>query len=296
MKHFRHAIWKSLKYKWTIVGSVLSSLAIAVLFCISISTVFPVVKIVLEGETATLWIDNQIADSKTDIEEIVTAIREHESAQDNAKDPNEIRRLQTLIDLKEDRLSGLEDKRVWYEKIKPYAERYAPKDPFMTLVAAMIFLLITAVIKGVMLVLSAVLVARISNRTVYDMRRIYYRKALELDQRRIEHLGTSTMMTHLSNNMNMISGGLRVLYGKSLREPFKMIGCLISAAMISLPLLLVSLIVIPAGAIVINGLSRRMKKSVQSELGGMAEVFQTLIESLSWLKTVRIFNREATER
>ena len=39
-----------------------------------------------------------------------------------------------------------------------------------------------------------------------------------------------------------------------------------------------------------------MKKSVQSELGGMSEVFQTLIETLSWMKTVRIFNREGTER
>ena len=96
--------------------------------------------------------------------------------------------------------------------------------------------------------------------------------------------------------MSMVSGGLSVLYGKSLREPFKMITCLISAAMISTGLLLISLIVIPAGAYVVHSISRRMKKSVQRELGGIAEAFQTLIETLSWLKTVRIFNREGTER
>lgn len=180
--------------------------------------------------------------------------------------------------------------------MKPLIDRYAPNKPFNTLVVAMIWLLGTSILKGILLVLSAILVARVANRTVWDMRRIYYLKALELDQSRIDQMGTAMMMTHLSNNMNMVSGGLRVLYGKSLREPFKMITCLIGAAMISLPLLMISLVVVPAGAILISSISRRMKKSVQTELGGIAEVFQTLIETLSWLKTVRMFNRESTER
>ena len=109
-------------------------------------------------------------------------------------------------------------------------------------------------------------------------------------------MGTSLMMTHLSSNMTMISGGLKVFYGKSIREPFKMITCLVGAAMISLPLLMISLVVVPAGVFLIHGISKRMKGAMKSEIAGMREVFQTLIETLSWLKTVRIFNRESTER
>ena len=129
-----------------------------------------------------------------------------------------------------------------------------------------------------------------------DLRRIYYRKALELDQRRIERLGTSNMMTHLSSNMLMVSGGLQIFYGKTMREPLKMITCLIGAALISLPLLLISLIVVPAGAFLIQSIAHRMKQSTKKELAGMSEVFQTLIETFSSIKTVRIFNRERTER
>jgi ATP-binding cassette subfamily B protein/subfamily B ATP-binding cassette protein MsbA len=117
-----------------------------------------------------------------------------------------------------------------------------------------------------------------------------------LDQRKVEQLGTSLMMTHLSHNMNMIGSGLRALYGKSLREPFKMFACLIAAGMISVSLLMLSLVIIPAGGYLIKTLSRRMKKSMQTELGWMANVYQTLMETLSWMKTVRIFNRESTER
>ena len=295
MKHFTRAIWLSLKYKWTIVGSVISSLGIALLWGASITTVFPVVKIVLEGDTAQVWIDEEIADARNQKDKVSAAIAQLQ-AQQKAATGDQAREIRTQLDLKRSRLDAEEKALARYEWIKPYVDRYAPRNPFNTLVVAMVWLLATSILKGCLLVLSTILVSRVANRTVMDMRRSYYRKALELDQKKIETLGTSTMMTHLSNNMSMISSGLRVLYGKSLREPFKMITCLVGAAMISLPLLMISLVVVPAGALVINGIARRMKRSVQSELGGMAETFQTLIETLSWLKTVRIFNRESTER
>ncbi len=295
MKHFRHAIWLSFKYKWSILASVLSSLAIAFLFCISISTVFPVVKIVLEGETAPVWVANEIARATNERDTLADQIAGLKTQAENATEPK-LTALEKEIEQKHHRMVAEQKALSWYEKSQPYVDSYAPQTPFATLVWAMGFLLVTAILKGVMLILSTIVVSKVSNRTILDMRRIYYRKALEMDQRKIENMGTSLMMTHLSHNMNMISGGLRALYGKSLREPFKMVSCLIGAAMISLPLLLISLIVVPAGAYVINSLARRMKKAMQSELGGIAEVFQTLIETLSWLKTVRIFNRENTER
>ena len=296
MKHFRHAVWLSFKYKWSIAGSVLTSLAIAFLFCISISTVFPVIKIVLEGETAPQWVNNEIAKAENESANLNAQLVTLAAKQKNATNEAEKKTANKTFESKKNRLKAEQEALARYQWLKGYVDKYAPTDPFTTLVAAMVFLLITAIAKGVMLILSTILVSRVSQRTILDMRRIYYRRALEMDQQKIEQLGTSMMMTQLSNNMNMVSGGLRGLYGKSLREPFKMIGCLFSAAMISLPLLLVSMIVVPAGALVINSLARRMKKAVQSELGGIAEVFQTLIETLSWLKTVRMFNREGTER
>lgn len=294
MKHFSHAIWLSLKYKWSILGSVLTSLAIAVLFCISITTIFPVIKIVLEGVTGPVWVQNEISNSMKSIDEIESEVEVLE--QKIVANPPNKSKLSTELSYNQKRLKAENRALQWYQSAQPWIDKYAPSTPFKTLVVTMIFLLITALLKGAMLILSTILVARVSSRTILDMRRIYYRKALELDQKQIETMGTSTMITHLSNNMNMVSAGLRVLYGKSLREPFKMISCLCGAAAISLPLLLISMVVIPAGAFVVNNISRRMKKSVQSELGGMSEVFQTLIETLSWMKTVRIFNREGTER
>ena len=296
MKHFKHAIWLSFKYKWSIAGSVVASLAIALLWGASITTVFPIFKIVLEGETAQLWVDNEILNARAQQEKLAAELAELQlqlQLQQPAQDRDSLRKRAAL---KQSRLEAEVRALTRFEWLKPYVDRLAPNEPFDTLVIVMAWLLGATILKGLLLVLSTILVSRVANKTVLDMRRIYYRKALELDQLKIDSMGTSIMMNHLSNNMGMISSGLRVLYGKSLREPFKMITCLVGAAMISWSLLLISLVVIPAGAILINSISRRMKKSMLTELGGMAETFQILIETLSWLKTVRIFNRENTER
>lgn len=292
MTPFFRAVKHSLRYRWTIAGAFLCSLVIAVIWSASITTVFPIVKIVLEGETATTWIQHEIEDGKANVDSFRAEVADLEKQLAESQDQN----LANKLDLKHDRLNGEIESLKWYIGVQPYVDKYAPASAFQTLVVALIWLLSVSIFKGVLLVIGAILDARVSERTVLDLRRIYYRKALELDQRRIDKIGTSAMMTHLSYNMTMISSGLRMFYGKCLREPLKMIACLCVAAWISFPLLVISMFIVPAGAFLIHSIARRMKRSTQIELEGMADVFQTLIETFKAVKTVRIFNRERTER
>ena len=295
MKPFFKAVKHSLRYRWSIIGALTCSLLIAVIWSASITTVFPIVKIVLEGETAESWIEHEIENGQANLATVQSDIADLQAELPNA--PNQqANTLKNKIDLMQDRVVAEKKSIEWYEKAEPFLKKYAPKTAFSTLVLALFWLLGVTVAKGVLLVISAILDARVANRTVMDLRRIYYRKALELDQRRIDMIGTSNMMTHLSHNMMMISCGLRVFYGKCIREPLKMIACLAVAAWISPPLLLISLIVVPAGGFLIHSVSKRMKRSTQSEMAGMSDVFQTLIETFKAVKTVRIFNRERTER
>ena len=292
MKPFFRAVKHSLRYRWTIAGAFVCSLAIAVIWSASITTVFPIVKIVLEGETAITWVRNEIENGEQNVEQIrqeVTALEQQLAGSEKST-------LAGKIDLKRDRLNAELKSLRWYNDVKPYVDKYAPTSAFQTLIVALIWLLLVSIFKGVLLVLGAILDARVSEKTVLDLRRIYYRRALELDQRRIDKIGTSAMMTHLSYNMTMISSGLRMFYGKCLREPLKMLACLCLAAWISLPLLIISMFIVPAGAFLIHSISRRMKRSTQIEMAGMADVFQTLIETFKAVKIVRIFNQERAER
>jgi len=296
MKAFFKAVQLSLRYKWSIVGAVVCSTLIAFLMVASISTVFPVVKVVLEGHTAHSWVDEELKSSTKELAVIQSDIEELKVEIDQSTDEETTGLLENKIALQYSRLEGEQKHLDRYVGLKPFITRYAPSTPFKTLVFAMVWLLATSILKGVLLVISTILVARVANKTVMDLRRIYYRKALDLDQKQIDRMGTSNMMTHLSHNMSMVSGGLKMFYGKCIREPMKMIFCLAIAAYISLPLLVLSLLIVPIGAYLVRSISRRMKLSTQKEMEGMSDVFQTLIETFSAIKTVRIFNREKTER
>lgn len=266
------------------------SLIVATIWSLSITTVFPVVKIVLERETAKTWVAHAIENGHRNVAAVADEVESLELAEKSGEAvTGELR-------LKRERLDAERESLAWFQRVQPYINRYSPDTPFQTLVYALVALLVASCVKGCLLVIGAILDARVAEQTVLDLRRIYYRKALELDQRRIEMIGASHMMTHLSYNMTMISSGLRVFYGKCLREPLKMIGCLLIAAYISLPLLIISLVIVPLGLFVIGSVSRHMKRSTQIEMQGMADVFQTLIETFKSIKTVRIFNRERTER
>lgn len=296
MYDFLPAIKSSLRYKWSIAGAVGCSFLIALLWGASLSTIYPFVEIVMEGHTAESWLQKQIQNSEQRVEglraEASTLI--HQAAL--STEPAERNRLKARADLLQAKREVEEKSLAWSRWLLPSLKQYAPDQPFETLLWAVAGLLLTSVIKGVLLVISAILVARVANRTVMDLRREYYRKALEMDQRRIEAFGTANLMTHLSHNMQMVSAGLQAFFGKLIREPLKMAACLAGAAWISLPLLLLSMLVVPAGAYAIQSLSRRMKRATQREVDGMGAVFQSLIETFGALKTVRVFNREITER
>ena len=100
MKPFFSAIRLSLRYKLAIIGALACSMLIAVCWSASITTVFPVVKIVLEGQTAETWVEHEIELAKLNISVAQTAIDELQEKIDAASG-NEKRVLSAAMDVKE---------------------------------------------------------------------------------------------------------------------------------------------------------------------------------------------------
>lgn len=287
MKDSIEALRLSLKYRWSILGAFLSSLMIAFLFGASITTVLPFVKVVFSEKDNTIesWVQANVDSAQLKVTNIQTAI-----ANKNQASGSEIK-----LDSYKPFLEA-KDNLEFQKWVQSLVAGRVPTTAYGTLQLVMAWLLFACILKGIFFVLSMVLVSRIANRTVMDMQRIYYRKALAMDVRRMEGFGTSSMLTYMSANMQLVGAALMSLYGKAIREPLKMLTCLIGAAFISIPLLVMSLIVIPLGLLFVRVLSKKMKKAVTNEMGGLTAIFQTLMETFNEIKTVKIFNREQTER
>jgi ATP-binding cassette subfamily B protein/subfamily B ATP-binding cassette protein MsbA len=295
MMYFWKAIQLSFRYKWTIGLSLVNATVIAALWGATISVIYPFMEVVFDGKTMHTWVDDGLAKATAETKRLQTEMDGLRAGMERLEPPQRATR-QSQIALREAQLSVQNEAIHLRQRLKPYVDRFAPTTAFGTLLLVIGFLIVGTIIKGFCLVLGVVLVARIAAGTIADMRRIFFRKMLQMDQRTIDRIGTTNLMTMLSHNVGLVQDGLSNLYGRSVVEPLKMLSCLIGAAIISWQLLLVSLFVAPVGFLLIHRLGRRMRTFSGREIEGYAAVFQTLLETVTGIKLVKIFTRERSER
>jgi ATP-binding cassette subfamily B protein/subfamily B ATP-binding cassette protein MsbA len=96
--------------------------------------------------------------------------------------------------------------------------------------------------------------------------------------------------------MNQVAGGLESLFGKLIREPLKMIVCLAGAALICWRLLILSLVVAPLAAYLVNWLAKMLKRANRRAMEEMALIYTTLEETFRSIKIVKAFTNERQER
>ena len=79
-----------------------------------------------------------------------------------------------------------------------------------------------------------VLVARLAQWAIFDLRKLFYRRTLRMDLATFSEDGTADLMSRFTNDMSQVAGGLDSLFGKLIREPLKMFACLALAALLHL--------------------------------------------------------------
>lgn len=292
MIHLLKAVKISLKNRWRIAALLFNSLLIGVLWGSSISAIYPFVEVVLSGNTIETWIVQEIEQTDIRITELNDSNAELEVAIEGGGDLEQ----RTKLHNNTRQLEAEQKANNLYRAVLPWIEGRVPKTPYGTLILVLAFLLSVTILKGICLILNSVLVAQIAHRTALTMRRQFYHSATKMDQLLIESKGTSAMQTMLIYNLNLVTAGLTSLYGKGTREPLKMLVCFVIAACISWKLLLLTMVVAPFAAVLINRVAQKMRLAAQRELGGIAGVLQSTMESLSALRVVRIYNRERTEK
>ncbi|MGA2621395.1 MAG: ABC transporter ATP-binding protein [Thermoguttaceae bacterium] len=295
MADFWRAIKKSLRYKWSLLASVLNALLIGVLWGASITAVYPFVEVVLQGHTIQSWFADQIKQNQAAMEQVRREIQQAEQQAAHAAEA-QTPALQTQLQTLRSRQKDEEKTLALYQWAEPRLCGHMPATPFGALLVVMLLLIVATILKGLCLVANAVLVCRVADRTIMDLRREFYHSALEMDQKTLDAHGTSSLIAQIIHNTSLVGDGLQTLYGTSVREPLKMLACLVAAAAISWQLLLLSLIVAPLGGLLVHYLAGCTKRAALGECRGIGTLLETILETLNGIKTVRIYNRERTER
>lgn len=110
-----------------------------------------------------------------------------------------------------------------------------------------------------------------------------------------DSIGTGTLITRMTSDVNQLQNGLNLFLRLFLRSPFIVFGAVIMAFIISRKAALIFVISIPALSIVIFGIMLKTipyYKNVQSRLDKITGITR---ENLTGVRVVRAFSREADE-
>lgn len=202
---------------------------------------------------------------------------------------------QTLSGLQFD-LQAQHAKLAAHGQILPWIERWAPRNPFQTLVALMGVLFLGTIIRGLFLMASMVSVARAGQRMMLDLQNEVFRNVLKMEPNELQVKGTGDLVNRIRGETSLIGQAVMVIFGKTVREPLKMMGCLAGAALVNWRLLLLSVIVCPIAAFLMLKIAKITKRANKRAMEESAKLLNRLYQSLVYMRTVRAFNMEDAER
>lgn len=312
MKNFRRAIRLTFKYRLTILITMVCALALAFSWGANITAILPLVEIAFKGETASQYWNRQI-DRKTNLLENYK-IKLAEIQGENGDGSQMIHRdppgeKEVSLPLQngegEKRLSARdlsrrikvnETRLAWFHRVAPWIDRHAPKTPFGTVVALMIFVVSSTLLKDIFSFLHGYFSTRIGLLGIYELREIFFSKAIRLEVNYYNQKGVSDTLSRFTNDMGAVAGGISTFYGQLVREPLKMIVCLIGAALICPRLLLFTFIFIPFFALLAGGMAKQIRRASRKSMKEIVHLYARISETLRSVRIIQVFNRERFEQ
>jgi ATP-binding cassette subfamily B protein/subfamily B ATP-binding cassette protein MsbA len=305
MRNFIRALKFSWPYRYRLIISLAAAVCVAALWSLNLSAIFPVLKILASDRNLQTWVDEEIAvhdqaANKPALQEEIQFQRDKLRLLNETPDaPDREHQLRGVTK----RLAALEREvefhATWayrYRLLKSQVIRFLPESKFQTFVWIVVAVILTVAAKGFFEFWQESLVGSVISRTLFDLRNRFYRAAVHQDTRQIQEVGTSELMARVTNDLEQVGGGMKILYGKMVVEPLKAIGCIIAACMISWQLTLVFLLLVAPAVACLGRVSRLMKKAARKVLERMSDIYKILRETFDGIKVVKAFTMEPAER
>lgn len=295
MSSLVRALGMALRYRWSFVFTLVTTIGVAILWGANISTVAPFIKVIFEGKNLHQWVGERRAEAETNLKSIQDEIQAFESQVAATTDPVILKN--TAAELADaERLAAGYATSLWLtEFLEPWIANYAPNSTYETLVFLILLVIAATIVRGILLAVNMYLVARIGQRTVLDIQNQFLRNTLSLELSEIGKNGTGDLINRIRGETNAIGMAITTILGKIIREPLKMVVCLAGAAVCNWRLLLFTLIVCPIAGALLVLLAKSIKRLNRRAVEESARLLNRLFQSITYIKAVKSFNMEEHE-
>jgi ATP-binding cassette subfamily B protein/subfamily B ATP-binding cassette protein MsbA len=238
---------------------------------------------VFRGDSLHEWLDEKTAEAQREARELGSRLEQ--SRAESAAD----------VDLLQTRLRHQQDVAASLQRLQAFAHRYLPHDAVHNLLVLLGLLMAVVLLKGLFLLVNLLLVERLTQETLLHLRLGLYEHTLGLELAAFSKERTGELMSRFTYDLNIVTSGLSTLFGKSIREPFKMLACLAGAAFISWQLLVVSLVLASLGVLVTYSMAKLIKRANRRVMEAGAGLYHRLTESFRGIHVVKAFTMEPAE-
>ena len=305
MRNFFRVLKLSRPYLPRLIISLAAALLVAVLWSLNLSAIFPVLKILSADKNLQTWVKEEIDEterqageptriqSMKDDRALIEFLNQHPATEHQNR---ELRERTKQLAQNEGELNELNTRLYRLRLLQDKVIVHVPTNRFETFVWIIVAVVVCVVVKGFFEFWQDFLVGSVVNRTLFDLRNKFYRAAIHQDTRQLQEVGTPELMARVTNDIEQIGGGMKILYGKMVVEPLKAIACLFAACLISWELTVVFILLVAPAVVCIGRVSRIMKKASRKVLEHMSNIYKILRETFDGIKVVKAFTMEPAER
>lgn len=295
MKSFRRALKLALSYRLRLLAVIACAVGVAIFWGGNIGALYPIVEVAFRGKSLQQWVDDEIQKATDTSEAVAGDIRRLQSGL-AAAPPADQPRLRKELGQLEGRLEAEQTALATARWLQPKIRGYLPADPFQTIVAIVVVLLLATIAKNFLIFAHHMLLQRLIQLVAFDLRKQLYHHTLRMDLSEFGDQRIGPLMSRFNMDLTCLSNGLNCLLGKAILEPLKGAACLAGAAFVCWRLLLFSLLLTPLAALLIRTLAGSIKRANRRAMEENAQLMGVLSESFNGMETVKAFTMEKHER
>ena len=139
-------------------------------------------------------------------------------------------------------------------------------------------------------------VQKVMNTSIAHLREDMFVHSMDIPAGFIADQGTSDTVSRLIRDTNEVGIGIKVIFGKLLREPLKAIGMIVVAMAINYKLTLIFLCGAPMALYSLSKLGRKIKRATKKSLLSWSGMLGKLQDVIGAIKVVKVYNRQPYER
>jgi len=295
MKSFLRSLGAAKRYWRSLVLATACSFAVAALWGANIGAFYPILEVTIRGKSVEQWFDEQMASLESRLIEVQTEqhriTNQLAAAGSSAHKASLEKSLRQYTAEQQDLQASLNG----YRQTVPWVKRWVPTDPFQTIVMIVFVLLVSTLVKHGFMIANDYLVGKAAVDLTREIRNQLFSKAIHLDRAAFSKHGASSFQGQITHTADLLCSGLTATFGAAIREPLKLIACLIGAAIICPRLLLLSLVVAPVLGGLLIWITRKIRSNTRRMLSRVMNFHGVMVESLGNIQTVQAYQMEAHE-